>query len=1067
MLKKLLTIFFLAACASLFAADPSEQFLTAYQAYQQGEKAERDGNATEALKKYRFAESVLVEITTKDPAWQKSVIEYRLKKTREGVERLQAGGGAEAPVNSQSAQRPPAQESSSQGPSITVVPPAAASEASNQQKSLPDSSAEVRRLKKQLEGLKSDLQEAREALTSQKNRSKDLDSAKWVEERTKLEKDLLEAKDQVATLSDRLKKRDSWEKDIKDLQRKLDDALADKAATEELYQQREKKMADAASELAKQLEEARRKVAEGSVSRQKLEGLSKEVENGRESLKQLQGKLEQAESKAKESLAKNTLLQDQVSQISEKLAEAQKQSLELDPLRAKLKALQDESATLKSEVSNSRDKLAVLEKESRIAQGESAKREASLTADLQVVEEERRRISEQVAKLAEAAREASRVKILEKEGDDLRKSVASLQDEVAAARKDAADALARAETSEKSTKAMAAKLASAASAAEADKVALEEERARLSGKLAEAAAAIAELGKKADAAVPVTKQLEQLQGMLAENSKALESATSRLAAAEKALSAAKAEAEAKALASLKLKEMLEQQNASLQTQLNGATERLKTIVEKGRDSGAMQEQIKKMQEQITLNAKNYEDSQRKLAEISKERPELEKALKDREKSLADAKNEAEKLRADLSTANQKVTVLQEQTSQGEDRLKKLQDQLAQISQSGSVAEKSTESVVDKKLEDLGKEGEKLRAELATAKQTITSLQGNASAIKALEEKLSNKESELARLRKSKGKTPAGAMADQSQENSILRGIVIRQVKEEARRAQARRLMDEEMKRLNIQSQTLTEQIAVLSAPSVELTPEERALFKDGQLVVADNGEGKLQASVAAPKSKPVEEKAGDATPGRKDGNVQEPAEEKSTQPQEIAWQGKFKESIARAKTAFERQDFQAAENSFREALGYSPDDYFALSNLGVVEFQLGKFKEAEELLQKATQKTSDSSFALTTLGIVHYRQERLADAEKVLRKAITVNQQDYTAHNYLGIVLAASGKGAAGESEIMKALEINPQYADAHFNLAVIYATGKPPAKMMAKKHYAKAIELGAPPDPSLERLIQ
>jgi len=26
---------------------------------------------------------------------------------------------------------------------------------------------------------------------------------------------------------------------------------------------------------------------------------------------------------------------------------------------------------------------------------------------------------------------------------------------------------------------------------------------------------------------------------------------------------------------------------------------------------------------------------------------------------------------------------------------------------------------------------------------------------------------------------------------------------------------------------------------------------------------------------------------------------------------------------------------------------------------------------------------------------------------------------------------------------------------------------MMAKKHYAKAIELGAPPDPSLERLVQ
>jgi Tfp pilus assembly protein PilF len=86
---------------------------------------------------------------------------------------------------------------------------------------------------------------------------------------------------------------------------------------------------------------------------------------------------------------------------------------------------------------------------------------------------------------------------------------------------------------------------------------------------------------------------------------------------------------------------------------------------------------------------------------------------------------------------------------------------------------------------------------------------------------------------------------------------------------------------------------------------------------------------------------------------------------------------------------------------------------------------------------------------------------------VEVNSQDITAHNYLGIVQAASGNGKAGEGEIMRAIEINPQYADAHFNLAVIYATGKPPARMMAKKHYAKAIELGAPPDPSLERLVQ
>ena len=260
------------------------------------------------------------------------------------------------------------------------------------------------------------------------------------------------------------------------------------------------------------------------------------------------------------------------------------------------------------------------------------------------------------------------------------------------------------------------------------------------------------------------------------------------------------------------------------------------------------------------------------------------------------------------------------------------------------------------------------------------------------------------------------------------------------------------------------------------------------MIVTDEAGAKLQASISAPAGSVItthdtmtNANAAPRVPPL-NSNIQAPskdvqqssprAENKPDQnaPPQVegdAWQGKFKDLLAQAKEEFDRQDYIQAENTFQEALKLSPNDYFALSNLGVVQFQLGKMKEAEESLKKASAQSSDSSFALTTLGIVHYRQERLPDAEKVLRKAVAINEQDFTAHNYLGIVLAASGKGKAGESEIMKAIEINPKYADAHFNLAVIYATGKPPAKMMAKKHYTKALELGSPPDASLEHLIQ
>ena len=1051
MFKKLFTILLLSGCASLCAADPSEQFLSAYQAYQQGEKSERDGNSGEALRKYRFAESILVEITSKDPSWQKAVIEYRLKRTRDGIARLQ--GSADTAPSSGTGDLPgtssPEVAPVSQGPSITIVPPSSGSGAQPvQQRASTDSSAEVRRLKKQLESLKADLQEAKEALTSQKNHSKDLDSAKWVEERSMLEKELQSTKDQVARLGEQLHKRDSWEKDLKDLQKKLNDAIADKEAAEELYQKNEKKMAEATAELTRQLEDTRQKVTQGGSSQQKIEDLSKEVEKERESVKQLQSRMEKAEESAKDAVAKNAQLKDQLSEASQKLTDAQKQAGELEPLRVKLKGLQEEAK-------KSAETVASLKGEAEKSRGEATRRESSLRADLQAVEEERQRIADQVSHLAEAAREASKVKVLEVETGELKKSLAGLQEQLAAAQKVVVDARAKADASERSAKTASERLAASVSAQEADKAALEEERQKLNAKLKQATDSIAELGKKTGAFDSLTKQVEQLQGQLAENDRALDLTKQKLQQTEKSALQQKADSDNKMLASQKLKEQLEQQNSALELQLKGAMDRLKSVVESAQDPNRQQEQLRTVQQQIDANLKSQEESRRQLNAMIAERAEREKAIKDQEKVLADSKNDAEKLRSDLAQANQKIVSLQQQTAQGDDRLKKLQDQLAEVSKSRSAERSSTE---------LLNEIEKLKTELAESKQKVASMQGNAWAIKELEGKLAEKESQLARLGKKKG-------GDVSQENALLRGIVIRQVKEEARRAQARRLMEEEMKRLNIQSQSLNEQITVLSASSVNLTPEERALFKEGQLVIADDAAGKLQASVAAPMGNPP-----DASPNNsaKESEVTQQtmpktgsSESSQTQAKELPWQGKFKESIARAKEAFDKQDFTRAESFFKEALTFSPEDYFALSNLGVVEFQLGKLPEAEEVLLKAVQKSSDNSFALTTLGIVHYRQERLPDAEKILRKAIAINPQDFTAHNYLGIVLAANGKGSAGESEIMKAIEINPQYADAHFNLAVIYATGKPPAKMMAKKHYTKAVELGAPPDPSLERLVQ
>ena len=52
-------------------------------------------------------------------------------------------------------------------------------------------------------------------------------------------------------------------------------------------------------------------------------------------------------------------------------------------------------------------------------------------------------------------------------------------------------------------------------------------------------------------------------------------------------------------------------------------------------------------------------------------------------------------------------------------------------------------------------------------------------------------------------------------------------------------------------------------------------------------------------------------------------------------------------------------------------------------------------------------------------------------------------------------------------MEIDPNYSDAHYNLAVFYLEGRPPSIELARRHYFRAIELGADPDPEIEQSLK
>ncbi len=52
-------------------------------------------------------------------------------------------------------------------------------------------------------------------------------------------------------------------------------------------------------------------------------------------------------------------------------------------------------------------------------------------------------------------------------------------------------------------------------------------------------------------------------------------------------------------------------------------------------------------------------------------------------------------------------------------------------------------------------------------------------------------------------------------------------------------------------------------------------------------------------------------------------------------------------------------------------------------------------------------------------------------------------------------------------INIDPNYTDAQYNLAVFYLENKPLPSRLARRHYFRAVELGAEPDPEIEATLK
>lgn len=303
--------------------------------------------------------------------------------------------------------------------------------------------------------------------------------------------------------------------------------------------------------------------------------------------------------------------------------------------------------------------------------------------------------------------------------------------------------------------------------------------------------------------------------------------------------------------------------------------------------------------------------------------------------------------------------------------------------------------------------------------------------------------EIARLRL----TPEPTAEDRKviAENELLRGIILRQIKEQTERDVARAELEKELDALQLKSESLSRQLGILAKPAFQLTDDEQELFREPVALLSEPAADSLDVSLAVAK-------AGEPPP------QPEGAESLPDATRDL---------VEQARSLFDSGRFADAERLYQQIVENAPENYFALSNLGVTQIQARKLSAAEVALKKAVGINPKDAFAATNLGIVYCKQGRFDEAIDVLVESLEVDPNDYIAHNYLAVALGEKGRKGEAEEHFRRSIEIRDNYADAHFNLAVLYATAEPPALELARQHYRKATDHGAQPDLSLERLIQ
>jgi Flp pilus assembly protein TadD len=514
----------------------------------------------------------------------------------------------------------------------------------------------------------------------------------------------------------------------------------------------------------------------------------------------------------------------------------------------------------------------------------------------------------------------------------------------------------------------------------------------------------------------------------------------------------------------------------------------------------------KLKQELSISENKFKGLNSTLAFVEKERKELKVQIKNTEEQLAKQTKDALELRnkmaelektAHKSSSELKAFAEKYKELQGridsKDTLalknfsfvkknKDLQDELTALSKKSAETEKKLSAITESKtklektLGELSLKNKKtldehaklktnhdnLKLELENLNKEKTALLNVREHNKRLFAETKSSKSQLETIKKEISKTQE---ALQKKDKAVSELIAEVGKYRELNKTQADKIikLENQLKEQKVQNK----KVAGTAQPKTSAPPKK---LPKNSIQVASNGDSGMPLE-SQRETKDKEKK--NKYPVEKNDKTAAPGDEKLGLKNTISGRDKkvdqdtIKFLLQSGKKSETKKDLEAAIWHYRKASQMDPENFEAQKCLGAAYLAKGDSENAVISLEKAKDLKDDDVEALLLLGKAYMASGKNRSALSALNKAALLDKKNPEAQRCLGILCKNIGRHKFAEEKLRKALEFDPKSPETTIELAKLLAFSFKGKEIEAVELYEKALELGAKPDPALDKLYE